>query len=122
MKFDGMQDRLSRGAEAFDLDGDLVFRPMFGGVSASLSGRVFASLSDVGLALKLPPEAQEELLRVPGAHRLQYEADSPPSKQYIVVPPAVQSDQDAWRTWFKKSADYVLSLPTPKPKPRKPSA
>ncbi len=111
-----MQDKISQAAEAYDLDGELAFRPMFGGVCAYVGGRVFASLSDVGLALKLPPDAQDELLQVPEARRLQYDPASPPSKQYVVVPPPVLSDKPAWDTWFKRSADYVLTLPAPKPR------
>ena len=114
-----MQDRLSRAAEARSLDRDLTFKPMFGGVCAYTGGRVFASLSDIGLALKLPPDAQAEMLTHPGAKRLQYEPDAPPSKQYIVVPPPMQTDTDALAVWLVRSADYVLAQPAPKPKASK---
>jgi TfoX/Sxy family transcriptional regulator of competence genes len=114
--FEKMKDCISQAAEAHDLDEGLTFKPMFGGICAYLSGRVFASLSDGGLALKLPPTAQDELLKVPGARRLQYEPSSPPSKQYIIVPSEILSDSQAWETWFKQSVDHVLSLPAPKPR------
>ena len=114
-----MQNQLSAAAEHLALDRDLAFKPLFGGVCAYIEGRVFASLSDVGLALKLPPGAQVELLKESGAKRLQYEADSPPSKQYIVVPASMQSDAAALSVWVKQSIEYVLSLPAPKPKTSK---
>ena len=114
--FSGMQDQLSHAAEAHNLDAELIFKPMFGGQCAYISGRVFASLSNVGLAIKLAPPAQAALLAVAGAKRLQYEADSPPSKQYIVVPAEVLADAAAWSNWFKQSVEYVLALPAPKPK------
>jgi len=117
---DEMQDRLSQAAEVHALDGELTFRPMFGGVCAYVGGRVFASLSNVGLALKLPPEAQAELLTEPGAKRLQYEPDAPPSKQYIVVPPPVQADTAALAAWLARSVDYALAQPAPKPRTSKP--
>ncbi len=116
---DEMQSQLSHAAEAHDLDANLTFKPMFGGVCAYVGGRVFASLSDIGLALKLPPDAQAELLAQPGAKRLQYEPDAPPSKQYIVVPPPMQTDTPALAAWLKRSVDYVLAQPAPKPKPPK---
>ena len=116
LSLEEMQDRLSQAAEVDDLDKDLTFRPMFGGVCAYVQGRVFASLSDVGLALKLPPDAQAELLAEPGAKRLQYDPDSPPSKQSIVVPPAMQSDTPALAGWLRRSVDFVLAQPAPKPK------
>ena len=114
-----MQDQLSRAAEAHTLDMDLTFKPMFGGVCAYVSGRVFASLSDIGLALKLPPDAQADLLALDGAKRLQYEPDAPPSKQYVVVPPAMQADPAALAVWLGRSVEYVLSLPAPKPRASK---
>ncbi len=115
-----MQDQLSRAAEAHTLDMDLTFKPMFGGVCAYVGGRVFVSLSNIGLALKLPAEAQAELLAEEGAKRLQYEPDAPPSKQYIVVPPPMQADTAALAAWLVQSVDYVLAQPTPKPKASKP--
>ena len=116
---EAMQDRLSAAAETLDLDSEMSFRAMFGGKSAYVKGRVFASLSDVGLALKLDSEAQSELLQVPGARRLRYEPDAPESKQYIVVPDAMQNDANALAVWVKRSVDFVLTLPAPKPKPKK---
>ena len=117
---DTMQDQLSQAAEAHALDGDLTFKPMFGGVCAYVGGRVFASLSDIGLALKLPPGAQAEMLAEDGAKRLQYEPDAPPSKQYIVVPPPMQVDPAVLSGWLGRSVEYVLALPAPKPRASKP--
>ena len=111
-----LQDRLSRAAETRNFDAELTFKPMFGGVCAYKDGRVFASLSNVGLALKLPPDGQAALLAQDGARRLQYEPDAPPSKQYVVVPDAMQADPAALAVWLGASLDYVLSLPAPKPK------
>jgi len=116
---DQMQNQLSQAAEIHALDGELTFKPMFGGVCAYVSGRVFASLSDIGLARKLPPGAQADLLALDGAKRLQYEPDAPPSKQYVVVPPAMQEDPAALAAWVGRSVEYVLSQPAPKPRASK---
>ncbi len=113
---DTLQDQLSRAAEAHALDMELTFKPMFGGVSAYVGGRVFASLSDIGLALKLPPAEQAALLTVEGAKRLQYEPHAPPSKQYVVVPTPMQADPAALSPWLARSVEYVLALPAPKPR------
>ena len=117
---DTLQNRLSRAAEAHTLDMELTFKPMFGGVCAYVGGRVFASLSNIGLALKLPPGAQADLLAEDGAKRLQYEPDAPPSKQYIVVPPPMQDDPAALAVWLARSVEYVLALPAPNPRAGKP--
>ena len=119
---DVLQDYLSRAVEALNLDADLTFKPMFGGVCAYAQGRVFASLSDIGLALKLPPAAQDSLLRREGARRLQYDESMPPSQQYIVVPPPLAADGDALAVWVTQSLEFVRGLPAPKPRPRKSAA
>lgn len=113
-----MQDQLSEAAETLALDTELVFKPMFGGVCAYIQSRVFASLSNVGLALKLSPADQTELLKTEGAKRLQYEPDAPESKQYIVVPASIRTQNEEFAPWVKRSADFVLAQPAPKPRKR----
>ena len=85
-------------------DLELSFRPMFGGIMGYANAKVFASLSDVGLALKLAGADCEALLAEPGARPLQYEPSQPPSKSYVVVPDAMLSDPDALRRWIVRSA------------------
>ena len=116
---EAMQEQIDMAAAVALPDREIVFRPMFGGVCAYVEGRVFASLSNVGLGLKLPPAAQADLLLLPDACRLRYEPDAPESKQYIVVPPAMQSDADALAPWVARSIEFVLSLPAPKTKAKK---
>jgi TfoX/Sxy family transcriptional regulator of competence genes len=98
---------------------EVTFRPMFGGACGYVRGRVFASLSDVGLALKLGLADQDELLSEKGAKRLQYEPDAPVSRQYVVVPPRIWKDAAALGRWVKRSIDHVLTLPAPKPRRKK---
>ena len=90
--------------EAAPPDLELSFRPMFGGIMGYADAKVFASLSDVGLALKLAGADREALLAEPGARPLQYEPSSPPSRSYVVVPDAMLSDPDALRRWIVCSA------------------
>ncbi len=116
---DQLQNFLSKAAESLGIDSDLTFRPMFGGITGYYQGRVFASLSNVGLGLKLPAAAQNELLQLEGAKRLQYEPDSPPSKQSIVVPNTMLDQTAELAKWVKLSTDYVLTLPAPKSKAKK---
>ncbi len=114
-----MQEHLRQAADLLPQPPELTFKPMFGGVCGYADGRIFASLSNVGLALKLSPEGQAELLMIEAAKRLRYEPDAPESKQYIVVPEALCGTDRELAVWVKSSLDYVLSLPAPKPKRRK---
>ena len=114
-----LQSQLILAAERLDPQLEIHFKPMFGGACAYLDGRVFASLSDVGLALKLAPDVQNELLQIDGAKRLQYESDAPISKTYVVVPPDLCADEAALAVWTGRSLDYVQTLPAPKPRRKK---
>lgn len=109
-----LQDRLQAAAETLNLVMDLSFKSMFGGVSGYVKGMVFASLSNIGLALKLSAADQAVLLLEEEAKRLRYEPDAPKSKQYIIVPNALLDDSEALAVWVKRSTDFVLTLPPPK--------
>lgn len=85
-------------------DLDLSFRPMFGGIMAYSSGKPFASLSNVGLALKAAGGTRDALLALPGAEPLRYELDQPPSRTYVVIPPAVVEDDERLRYWAHRAA------------------
>jgi TfoX/Sxy family transcriptional regulator of competence genes len=92
---------------AAPLELELQFRPMFGGISVYAFGRMFMSLSDVGLALKLGGTDREELLAIEGSKPLRYEPDAPPSKSYVVVPERMLSDRKTLCAWIEKSASFV---------------
>ena len=111
-----MQEQLVSASERLPIRRDWTFKPMFGGVCGYVEGRILASLSNIGLALKLAPATQENLLMLEGAKRLRYEPDAPESKQYIVLPESLCADEEALAVWLERSVDYVLSLPAPKPK------
>lgn len=93
---------------------ELTFRAMFGGRMAYAEGRPFASLSNVGLALKLAPDDQAPLLAIPGAERLRYEPDAPASKSYLVVPAAWVDSPDSLAPWATKSVQFVRTQPLKK--------
>jgi len=95
---------------------ELRFRPMFGGIGVYADGRMFLSLNEVGLALKLGEPERAKLLKIPGAKPLQYEPNSPPSKSYVVVPDKMLADRKQLRAWIAASAAFAKST---KAKPRR---
>lgn len=95
------------------IDAHFTFKPMFGGILAYCDGKALASLSNVGLAVKLAPAKQEELLAL-GGERLRYEPSAPPSKQYIVLPPAILNDRAALAGWIEAGVAFVRALPRTK--------
>lgn len=102
--------------EALPPDEEPSFRHMFGGMGVYARGRMFASLSDAGLALKLGTEDQTKLLEEEGARRLQYEEDGPVSKTYVVVPMAVAESPGSLGPWVLRSIQHTASLPAQKGK------
>ena len=91
----------------------LTFKSMFGGIMAYADGQPLASLSNVGLALKLSPADREALLRQPGARLLQYAPDAPVSKQYVVLPEIMLTDEAALADWLERGARHVATLKKP---------
>ncbi len=90
--------------EASSPDLELRFKPMFGGIMGYVGGMPFASLSNVGLALKVSGQDHAELSGLEGAAPLRYEPDQPASKSYVVVPAAMLADRDLLRAWIARSA------------------
>lgn len=82
---------------------ELTFRPMFGGIMGYGGGKLFASLSDVGLALKLAGADRDEMLSLPGAQPLRYAPDQPQRKSYVLVPEAMLSTPDQFGSWVNRS-------------------
>jgi TfoX/Sxy family transcriptional regulator of competence genes len=97
-------------------DLELGFRPMFGGIFGYVAGQAFASLSNVGLALKMTGADHAALSEVRDVKPLRYEPDDPPSKSYLLLPDAMLSDPDSLRLWIARSA---AGLKPAAKKPRK---
>ncbi len=116
-------DKLQAAVEATrdDLAPDigLRFRAMFGGRGVYAYDRMFASLSNVGLAVKLSPEMHAAALALPGAKRLQYDESQPVSKDKVVLPEEVVNDPQALAGWVRHSIDFTRSQPEKKRRPPK---
>ena len=91
-------------ADAAPPELELAFRPMFGGIMAYAEGKAFASLSDMGLALKAKGPLMGEFLAEEGAQPLRYRPDDPPSKSYVLVPDTILDDRDALQNWIARAA------------------
>jgi TfoX/Sxy family transcriptional regulator of competence genes len=100
---------------------DLRFKPMFGGLMAYLAEKPCAWLSSEGLALKLAAADQAGLLAHAGATRFRHRPEAPPSRGYIVVPPALCRDTAQLADWLARSASAAVPAkkrPRPKARPR----
>jgi TfoX/Sxy family transcriptional regulator of competence genes len=94
-------------------DQELSFRPMFGGILVYAGGKPLASLSNMGLGLKMCGPDHAVLLGMMGAERLRYDPDAPLSKTYVVVPRSMLENTDLLRSWILRA---MAALPAAKPK------
>lgn len=108
---EALRRQLELAAEELPPDVGLRFRAMFGGIGAYGRDRMFASLSDAGLALKLSPADRAALLAEEGARPLQYEEDGPVSKEYVVVPSRIGGDATSLAGWVRRSVDHAATKP-----------
>ncbi len=92
-------------------------RHFFSGAAAYVDGRIFMTLTTVGLALKLPKDARAELIDM-GATRLQYFKKGPIKKDYVIVPDALMANRDELASWMRRSIAFARSLPQPARVPR----
>ncbi len=85
-------------------------RHFFSGAAAYVDGRIFASWTPVGLALKLPEGARTRLMK-DGATPLRYFPKGPLKKEYVVLPERLAADQAALAPWIDESIRHVLATP-----------
>ena len=84
----------------------------FSGAAVYASGRICASLTPVGFAIKLPKEARDIFLRRRGTKPLRYFAKGPVKKEYVVLPEAIVGDPNRLRSLLEISVAYVLRSST----------
>lgn len=80
----------------------------FSGAAAYVDGKVFMSLSPVGLALKLNEDVRREMMKFGGTH-LRYFPKAPIKKEYVIVPEPIRSDKKALENLIRKSMAYTRS-------------
>lgn len=97
-----LRDLLAATAPEAGLDATLTCKHFFSGAAAYFDGRIFASLTPVGLALKLPEPARDQLREL-GAGSLRYFPNGPIKKDYVVVPEGLANDASALSPWIARS-------------------
>src|SRR5260370_13536706 len=82
----------------------------FSGAPAYVDGRIFMTLTSVGLALKLPPASQAVLIGK-GAKPLRYFPTGPIKKDYVVVAKPMASDVDSLAPCIEESVLFSQTVP-----------
>lgn len=97
---------LERAAPCLDPGVAIECKHFFSGAAAYAGGKMFMSLTPVGLALKLPAEARQQLMEA-GARPLRYFPKAPIKKDYVVLPDKLARDDDALAPWIEESIRHV---------------
>ncbi len=95
---------------------NLECKHFFSGAALYADERICITLTPVGLAMKLPEETKERLLKNKKAVPLRYFPNSPIKKEYVLFPCGVANDGKTLQKHVKDSIEYVLTFPKPKRK------
>lgn len=90
-------------------------RTMFGYPCSFVNGNMYTGLHQESMVVRLPPEAREELLKVPGAAPF-IPMPGRPMKEYVAVPPAMLQKPKDLKAWVARAFEYAASLPAKEPK------
>lgn len=97
---------VERGCVVHEEVGDVACKHFFSGAAAYANGRIFMTLTSIGLALKLPEDDRTALL-ARGATPLKYFANSPVKKDYVVLPSEIVDDTAILKGWISSSIKFV---------------
>ncbi|MGB7873309.1 MAG: TfoX/Sxy family protein [Anaerolineales bacterium] len=87
---------------------ELICKHFFSGAAFYANGRICITFSPAGLALKLPEDSRNKLIKQNGAKHLQYFPKAPIKKEYVVLPKSMLKDtRTIWR-WIRASINYAL--------------
>ncbi len=99
-----MNDLMARLGQSDNAN--LECKHFFSGAACYASGKIFASLTPAGFALKLPQPTRDHL-RTKGGQPLHYFPGSPAKKEY--VPAEIISDTQELAQLFGQSLEYALA-------------
>ncbi len=102
-RLEDLVDKLELGEAGRSLE----CRHFFGGAALYLDGRICASLTPVGLAVKLPLGPRQAMLADGRGRPLRYFRGGKVKKQYVVLSEAVAADLSAVRALLETSFRFV---------------
>ena len=94
----------------------------FSGAALYADEQICMSLTPVGLALKLPEETKNRLLKNKTAVPLRYFPKGPIKKDYVLFPNGIEKGGKPLHKYVKESIEYALILPKPKRKQKRSKA
>ncbi len=106
------RQQLSTIAERALVGETIQCKHFFSGAALYGQGGIFATLTPVGLALKLPPRRREEPMKA-GAKPLRYFPKAPVKKGYVVLPEEILAEPATLALLLQESLSYSLGQTDP---------
>jgi TfoX/Sxy family transcriptional regulator of competence genes len=85
----------------------------FSGAALYANGKICASLSPMGLAVKLPADIREELISEGKGTEFRFFASGPIKREYVALSETIIQDDEALGEILSTSVDYVTGLLEP---------
>ena len=85
----------------------LEIKHFFSGAAVYVNSSICITLTPVGLAIKLPEQLRNKLIKQKNAKTLRYFAKGHIKKDYAVLPESILTDIKNLRLWLKTSIEYV---------------
>jgi hypothetical protein len=92
-------------------------RKMFGCPCYFIGGNLCLGAHEANFMLRLPAEAQAELLQHPAVTH--FAPMGAPMRDYLLLTPAFHEDDALFCAWIDRSVAYTRTLPPPAPKAKK---
>ena len=82
----------------------------FSGAALYANGKICASLSPMGLAVKLPADVRRSLIEESKGTEFQFFASGPIKREYVALLESILQDDETLREILNTSINYVASL------------
>jgi len=80
----------------------------FSGAAVYANGKIAASLSPAGFALKLPAFERQELIQAGSGTEFRFFPNGPIKKEYVLLTDPIIDDNEQYQNLFAKSIEYVI--------------
>lgn len=86
-------------------------RHFFSGAALYANGKICASLSPSGFAVKLPADVRQSLIREGNAKEFRFFESGPIKREYVALSDAIVQDEESLRKLIDISARYAIGAP-----------
>jgi TfoX/Sxy family transcriptional regulator of competence genes len=95
-------------------DAKLECKHFFSGAALYANGKIFASLSPAGFAVKLPADRRRSLIEEGKGTEFRFFPNGPIKREYVALSEATIADEGSLRDLLALGVDYALGMTDPK--------